>query len=401
MRIVKTAALLVSCLVSSLAAQSGGAKQFVRPAAGQTPPYSPAITAGGTIYVSGQLGTDAKGGLAPDVAGQTKQAFDNIRDLLGKAGSSLDNVVTAKVMLQNAADFAAVDQIYRQQFKGDPPARTTVIGGMVRTGALVEIQVTAVPNGAERKVILPAGWMKPTSPYSYAIKSGDTLYMSGLVSRSGKDNSQVAGDVPTQTKTIMANAKEILSAAGMSLDDTVTSHVVLRDIKDFAAMNDAYKVNWDKDRPTRVTYEDAPPGTFDVEITFMAIKGSSPREIIIPARADGTPGTAGPNFSPAIKVGNRLFISGGTGNTAANVGDMKAQATETLTRFGPALKAAGFDYKDIVESWVFVTDVQKFGDMNGGYTPTFPSDAPARTTFGVSKLAGGNALVEIMVTAVK
>ena len=166
-------------------------------------------------------------------------------------------------------------------------------------------------------------------------------------------------------------------------------------------MNDVYRGYWEKDRPARVSCQAAPPGTFDVEITFTAIKGSSPREVIIPARADGTPGQAGPNFSPAIKVGDRLFISGGTGATAANAGDMKAQTTETLTRFGPALKAAGFDYKDIVASDVFVTDVQKFNDMNDGYRPFFQTDPPVRATVGIGKLASQNALVEIMVTAAR
>ena len=118
-------------------------------------------------------------------------------------------------------------------------------------------------------------------------------------------------------------------------------------------------------------------------------------------RADGTPGQAGPNFSPAIKVGNRLFISGGTGTTADNAGDMKAQTTETLKRFAPALKAAGFDYKDIVSSDVFVTDVTKFNDMNDGYRPVFPTDPPVRATVGIGRLAGQSAIVEIMVTAVK
>jgi 2-iminobutanoate/2-iminopropanoate deaminase len=166
-------------------------------------------------------------------------------------------------------------------------------------------------------------------------------------------------------------------------------------------MNDVYRTYWEKDRPARVSSQSAPPGTFDVEITFVAIKGSSPREAIIPARADGTPGQAGPNFSPAIKVGNRLFISGGTGNTDANATDMKAQTIETLARFGPALKAAGFDYKDVVSAEVLVTDVQKFNDMNDGYRPVFPTDPPVRATVGVGRLAGANALVEIMVMAVK
>jgi 2-iminobutanoate/2-iminopropanoate deaminase len=150
-----------------------------------------------------------------------------------------------------------------------------------------------------------------------------------------------------------------------------------------------------------VSCEVSPPGTFDVEITFVAIKGSSPREVIIPVLADGTPGTAGPNYSPAIKVGNRLFISGGTGTTDANKSDMKAQTTETLTRFGPALKAAGFDYKDVVAADVYVADVQKFNDMNEGYRPFFTTDPPVRATVGVRRLANENALAEIMLTAVK
>jgi len=399
MRFSRTAIIVLST-VAAVSAQSG--KQFVRPLPGQTPPYSLAVTAGGVIYVSGQLPTDDKGALvAGDITVQTKQVFDNLRAVLKQANSSLDNVVTATVMLQNAGDFATVDQIYRQQFTGDFPARTTVIGSMVRPGALLEIQVTAVPNGVARRAILPAGWAKPTSPYNYAIQAGDTLYMSGLVSRSGKDNSQVQGDIGVQVKTIMDNAGEILKAAGMSYGDLATGRVALRDMEKFAPMNDVYRTYWEKDRPARVSCQVSPPGTFDVEITFMAIKGSSPREVIIPPRADGTPGQAGPNFSPAIKVGNRLFISGGTGATAANASDMKAQTGETLARFAPALKAAGFDYKDVVAADVFITDVQKFNDMNDGYRPVFPTDPPVRATLGVGRLAGATALAEVMVTAVK
>lgn len=393
-------ALIASCLVAGLSAQSS--KKFVHPLPGQTPPYNLGITAGGVIYVSGQLPTDEKGNLVPgDITAQAKQVFDNLRYVLKESGSSLDNAVHATVMLQNAADFPALDAFYRQQFKGEPPARTTIIGTMVRAGALLEIQVTAVPNGVPRKAILPAGWVKPTSPYNYAIQAGDTLYMSGLVSRNGKDNSQVPGDIAVQTKTIMDNAGEILKAAGMSYGDLATGKVALRDMANFAPMNDVYRTYWEKDRPARVSCQAAPPGTFDVEITFMAIKGTSPREVIIPNRADGTPGQAGPNFSPAIKVGNRLFISGGTGTTSQNAGDMKAQTAETLNRFGPALKAAGFDYKDIVSSDVFVTDVTKFNDMNDGYRPVFPTDPPVRATVGIGRLAGQGAIVEIMVTAVR
>ena len=80
---------------------------------------------------------------------------------------------------------------------------------------------------------------------------------------------------------------------------------------------------------------------------------------------------------------------------------MKAQTTETLTRFGRTLKLAGFDYKDVVSADVDMTDIAKFGEMNEGYRPFFPTDPPVRATVGVGRLAGATALVEIMVTAVK
>src|SRR5690349_14091395 len=114
MRTITTVAALAT-LAAALSAQTG--KQFVRPTAGQTPPYNLAITAGGVIYTSGQLPTDDKGNLvAGDITVQAKQVFDNLRGVLQQAGSSLDNAVSAIVMLQNASDFAALDQVYRAQF---------------------------------------------------------------------------------------------------------------------------------------------------------------------------------------------------------------------------------------------------------------------------------------------
>ena len=400
MRISRTA-IMMMLLVAGASAQSGG-RQVVRPLPGQTPPYSPAVAVGGAIYVSGQLPTDDTGALAPgDITAQAKQVFDNLRSILRQSGSSLDNAVHATVMLQSAADVPALDAFYRQQFTGEPPARTMIIGNMVRAGALLEIQMTAVSNGAERRAILPPGWVKPAGPYSYAIKSGDTLYLSGLVSTNGKGNTPVPGDAAAQTTAVMGNAGEILKAAGMSYGDLVLARVAMRDMAQFQSMNDVYRTYWEKDRPARVSSQAAPPGASDVEITFVAIKGSAPREAIVPARADGAPGQAGPNFSPAIKVGNRLFVSGGTGDTEANAGDMQAQTAETLARIGPILKAGGFDYRDVVSTEVLVTDVQKFNAMNDGYRPVFPLDPPARATVGVGRLASPTALVEITVLAAK
>src|SRR5262249_27979923 len=118
------------------------------------------------------------------------------------------------------------------------------------------------------------------------------------------------------------------------------------------------------------------------------------------ATADGQPGTKNPNLSSAIKAGNRLYVAGILGNTAENKGDVKAQTAEALARIGRTLKAAGYDWKDVVEGVVYLPDLAKFNDMNTSYRPVFGKDFPARAPVGAS-LMNADASVEIMLTAVK
>ena len=58
----------------------------------------------------------------------------------------------------------------------------------IRDGALVEMSAIAVPNGTEREVLHPVGWMKSPRPYSYIVRAGGLVFLSGLVSRRGTDD---------------------------------------------------------------------------------------------------------------------------------------------------------------------------------------------------------------------
>ena len=78
-----------------------------------------------------------------------------------------------------------------------------------------------------------------------------------------------------------------------------------------------------------------------VEIGMVAVKDPIRTTVTTP-NADGTAGRPSPNLSSAIRVGNRLYLSGITGNTQANRGDVKAQTAEVLSRVGRTLQAAGF-----------------------------------------------------------
>jgi reactive intermediate/imine deaminase len=390
MRMFAVLALSIAAVTMSFAQPSS--KQ-VFPGANPALPFSAAVKADGLIYVSGTLGSTG------DVKAQTKQVLDNVAATLKTAGSSLANAASVTVYLKNQGDFAAMNEAYRTYWTKDPPARTTVMLPLLNEG-LVEIAVVAVPDGGERVVVNPSDWMSSPNPYSYGIKTGNTLFLSGLIARNGKDNSPIKGDMAAQTKTVLENGAAVLKAAGMSYRDVVAARVYVSDQAAFQDMNTVYRTFFPTDPPARATVKALMTSPdYIVEITMVAVKAANRTAFTTPA-ADGKPGTKNPNLSSAIRAGNRLYVSGILGNTADNKGDVKAQAAEALTRIGRTLKAAGYDWKDVVEGVVYLPDLTKFNDMNASYREAFGKDFPARATVGAG-LMGADGAVEIMFTAAK
>ena len=383
-------ACLVTVLCATLSAFPMQTKQIVNAGPAPVGPYSPAIKAGGLIYLSGTLAQDDTGALVADgdAAAQTRRIIERMRALLAAAGSSLEQVVAVTVYLRSAGDFQVMNDTYRTFWPKDPPTRTTVITDLL-LGADVEISMVAVPNGAERVVIHPADWVKSPNPYSYAIRTGDTLFLSGLVPRNGRDNSTIGGDITAQTRAVMENAGQLLAAAGMDFSNVVSARVYLPDTAGFQQMNEVYRSYFKNDRPARATVKAGLAGSqYAVEMTFVA--SSAPRQAFAP----------GANLSGAIKAGSRLYVSGMLGQTAENAGDGSAQTRETVAKIRKTLDAAGYTPADVVEGLVYLTDLAQFPQMNEEYRAFFGKDFPARTTIGAGLVAPG-AVVEIMVTAVK
>ena len=109
-------------------------------------PYSQAIQAGNTIYVSGQLPIDpATGAFAgEDIAAQTRQSLTNIKAILAAAGADMSNVVKTTVLLANIVDFAAMNAVYAEFFTAPFPARAAFQAAALPKNALVEIECVAV-----------------------------------------------------------------------------------------------------------------------------------------------------------------------------------------------------------------------------------------------------------------
>jgi len=109
-------------------------------------PYSQGISAGGLIFVSGQLGIDPETGelVAGGIEEQTHQVLRNISAILSSASASLAGVVKTTVYLKDLKDFPAMNAVYAEFFDQNLPARATVQVSALPKGALVEIDCIAV-----------------------------------------------------------------------------------------------------------------------------------------------------------------------------------------------------------------------------------------------------------------
>lgn len=111
-------------------------------------PYSQAVRAGNTVYVSGQIPLDAAGQLvAGDVIAQTHQALKNLAAVLAAAGLQLTDVVKCTIFVKDLGNFLAINQVYGTYFvDATAPARETV--EVARLPRDVEVEISCIAVGA-------------------------------------------------------------------------------------------------------------------------------------------------------------------------------------------------------------------------------------------------------------
>lgn len=113
---------------------------------------------------------------------------------------------------------------------------------------------------------------KAIGPYEQAIKVGDFVYASGQIPLDPQTGNLVEGDIGIQTRRVIENLKAVVEAAGSSLDRVVKATVFLKNIGDFAAMNEIYAEYLGAAKPARstVAVADLPRGAL-VEIDLIAL----------------------------------------------------------------------------------------------------------------------------------
>lgn len=111
------------------------------------PPLSPSRTAADLVFTSGQIGVEPDGTVPADFHRQAELALQALRDVLAEAGASLGDVVKTTVFVTDAADVAAMNEVYTAHFGPPLPARSTIVTELALPGLLFEIEaVAAVPR---------------------------------------------------------------------------------------------------------------------------------------------------------------------------------------------------------------------------------------------------------------
>ena len=141
-------ALATLALASAGQAQDPGRKVIATPAAPNAiGPYSQAIRAGNTVYVSGEIAIDPKTNQVMSnatIEDQTRRALENIGAILMAAGLTMDDVVSTTVYLTDVNEFDRMNRVYATFFHAAPPARATVQVARLARDVKIEISAIAV-----------------------------------------------------------------------------------------------------------------------------------------------------------------------------------------------------------------------------------------------------------------
>jgi 2-iminobutanoate/2-iminopropanoate deaminase len=128
--------------------RSSGMKKIISTTAapGAIGPYSQAVEANGTLYISGQVAIDPATGkiLEGGITEQTTQVLKNIKAILLAAGYSVNDVVKSTCLLADMSDFKAMNEVYAKFYTSDQPARAAFAVKGLPLGGLIEIETVAV-----------------------------------------------------------------------------------------------------------------------------------------------------------------------------------------------------------------------------------------------------------------
>ena len=340
------------------------------------------------VYISNVTATQSVGRTLTNVEDQTRATLDRLGEVLQEQGLSYSDVVASNVFLKDTRHFQGMHGVYRTYFEISPPTRATVQADLLEPDALIQISVVA--TGESKEVITPDGLKSPELPYSWGIKVGSTLFISGATSRDPDTYQPVTGDMATQTQRIFGNIGFVLEEAGMSFGDLVSCRVFLDDPRGFAVMYQAYAESVSaSDPPARATVRASLKNpVFSTDIQCVA-ESSSERKVV---RAEGRARGRLP-FSPGIDTGSRLYLAGVVGRGS----DAGEQTRSALADIRSTLEAGSKSFEDVEDIWVYLADVRDRDIVQTILNETIGDDMPTPTIVGARLMGRSGVEIQMVI----
>lgn len=245
--------------------------------------------------------------------------------------------------------------------------------------------------------------LEATAHYSRAVRVGDTVLQAGTTAIDPKGDVRGVGDVTKQVETIMAIAEWSMGKAGGRLDEVVRSRIYVTDMKlaDQAARAIARRFRDVRPASTLVEVRGLARPEQLVEIELEAVDGAdqSTRRI-----GSGRSIEDQYAYSRAVRVGDRVFVSGSTALNARGAidgpGDVYRQTRSTLDTIFAALAEAGGTPADLVYTKSFFSDLSHMADYTRAWLEAFGDVRPTSTTLGIPALLRPEMLIEIEAEAI-
>ena len=239
--------------------------------------------------------------------------------------------------------------------------------------------------------------------YSRAVRIGDMVLQSGTTAIDREGNVRGVGDVGAQVDAIMAIARWSMGKAGGRIEDVVRSRIYVTDIAlaDRAARALARHLGAARPAATLVQVSRLARPEQLVEIELEAVDGAAERARRV---SSGRAIEDDYAYSRAVRVGDRVFISGttalGADGQVAGPGDLARQTRSTMDTILGALAEAGGTAGDLVYSKTFVTDVGRAAEYTRAWLEAIGPWRPTSTLLGIPALMRPEMLIEIEAEAI-
>lgn len=397
--------------------------------------YTEAYKVGHLVFAAGQIASDYQTGIpsearidpsfpfyGSEIKRQTRYILDNLSRTFEAADSSLANVVKAQVFMRDMRDFNAFDEVWKEYFGDDLPARTTV-GTTELLGAgppqLLEIDLIGHTNDVEHEVISSAV-PSPLANYTEAIRVGNLIFAAGQLANDFKTGvppeakvhpnfPYYGSDIKLQTRYILENLKATFAAADSSLANAVNAQVFMRDLADFNGFDEVWKEYFGDSPPPRTTI-----GTTELlgsgpdqllEIDVIAHTNATKKRVVV----SNVPRPLA-SYAEAVVVDGLVFAAGqlasdfktgvppeaSTNPAFPFYGSaIKAQTSYVLSNLTKTFEAAGSSLDNVFKAQVFMLDMRDFNAFDEVWKQYFGDRLPARTTVGTTGLLVRDTLVEV------